>query len=166
MSQIAIEYDVSFNADYHVGSGVGVAGIIDNGLIHDFAGRLYIPGTTLKGIIRDACEDLMDSLKIYHCHGQVDLNKEMCGVNRYGEPCLLCFIFGTPAIDARFSFKSARRRDSLWELLSTEKLRSVSEALSRVEMHNRIVRKTGVATEKFLFSYELGRRSEPFKSRI
>lgn len=149
-----------------IGSGLGVRGVIDNGLIRDSHGRLFIPGTTLKGVIRDACEDIVDGLNIPRCNGTAAGQGLLCGVNRPGETCLLCLIFGTPAAEALFRFQAARRRDALHDLLGEEELAPVREAFTRVEAHNRIDRVTGTAQEDFLFSYELGKKSEPFSAKV
>ena len=166
MANAAITYCVDFKSDHHIGSGFGIAGVVDDTLVKDSKGCLFIPGETLKGIIRDACEDLANALPIPTCDGTVAEGKKMCGVNRNDDTCLLCLIFGTEVIPSHFRFQSARRRDAVSELLGDEKMDHALQALSRVEAHNRIDRHTGTAAEKRLFAYELGRKSEPYQAGI
>ncbi len=166
MTNAAITYSVEFKSDYHIGSGFGISGVVDDILVKDSKGRLFIPGGTFKGIIRDACEDLANALNIPMCDGTVAGGKRMCGVNRKGDICLLCLIFGTEVLPSHFRFQSARRRDAVSELMGDERMSPFLPALSRVEAHNRINRHTGTAAEKHLFAYELGRKSEPYQAGI
>ncbi|MCD4753881.1 MAG: hypothetical protein K8R40_12490 [Anaerolineaceae bacterium] len=166
MKDAAIKYYVDLKSDYHIGSGFGISGVVDDTLVKDSKGRLYIPGDSLKGIIRDACEDLGYALDISMCDGTVAGGKEMCGVNRKGNTCLLCLIFGTEVIPSHFKFQSARRRDIVNELIDDERMSPLVKALSRVETHNRIDSHTGTSTETQLFTYELGKRTEPYEANI
>jgi CRISPR-associated protein Csx10 len=168
MVNAAIRYCVDFKSDYHIGSGFGISGVVDDILVKDSKGRLFIPGATLKGIIRDACENLVDALNIRTsmCDGTVADGKRMCGVNRKGDTCLLCLIFGTEVIPSHFRFQSARRRDAVSELMGDERMSPFLPALSRVETHNRIEPSTGTSSENRLFAYELGRRTEPYEAGI
>ena len=54
----------------------------------------------------------------------------------------------------------------MFELMGDEEMTPALQALSRVEVHNRIDRDTGTATEKLLFAYELGRRTESYEASI
>jgi len=168
MANAAITYNVDFKSDYHIGSGFGIAGVVDDTLVKDAKGRLLIPGKTLKGIIRDACEDLVNAFHIPElvCNGTVANGGKMCGVNRSGNTCLLCLIFGSEAIPSHFRFQSARRRDAVGDLMGEEEMSSALQALSRIEAHNCIDRDTGTATEKLLFAYELGRKTESYEAGI
>jgi CRISPR-associated protein Csx10 len=166
MTNAAITYYVNFKSDYHIGSGLGISGVVDDTLVKDSKGRLFIPGGTLKGIIRDAGEDLANALHISTCDGTVADGKKMCGVSCNSDTCLLCLIFGTEVIPSHFRFQSARRRDAISELMGDENVGPTLQALSRVEAHNRIDRHTGTAAEKLLFAYELGRKSEPYQAGI
>ena len=166
MTNVAITYSVDFKSDYHIGTGFGISGVVDDTLVKDSKGRLFIPGGTLKGIIRDACEDLANALNIPMCDGKIADGKKMCGVNRNDDTCLLCLIFGTEVMPSHFRFQSARRRDAVSELMGDEKMAHALQALSRVEAHNRIDRHTGTAAEKHLFAYELGKMAEPYQAGI
>lgn len=172
MANTAVKYCVGFESDYHIGSGLGIAGVVDDTLIKDSKGRPIIPGSTLKGVIRDACEDLVDALNIHAimCDGTVKDGKKMCGVNHDvshdGNTCLLCLIFGSEVIPSHFRFQSARRRDAISELVVDAKASPLLRSSSRVETHNRIDPRTGTASKNHLFAYELGRRSDPYEANV
>ncbi|MCM8804077.1 MAG: RAMP superfamily CRISPR-associated protein [Candidatus Omnitrophica bacterium] len=158
-SKIVIEYSILFSSDYHIGTGLGISGIIDDILYRDSKGRLVIPGSTMKGIIRDACEDIADILGIKHCQGKLIKGKGLC----FDKPCILCLIFGSPFTPSHFKFEDARRRDEFYKIMGIlNKEIRYQEFLSRVEFHNSINEETGTAKEGFLYSYELGKKSEKF----
>lgn len=47
---------VTFESDWHIGSGAGIPGSIDRQVLRDDNGLPYVPGKTLTGILRDAAE--------------------------------------------------------------------------------------------------------------
>ncbi len=59
MSQ-TIEYQITFFSDWHCGSGLSGGFGIDQLVILDKNGLPFIPGRTLKGLLRDAAENLSD----------------------------------------------------------------------------------------------------------
>lgn len=54
-----IKYHLRFLSDWHVGSGSGIPGLVDNGVLKDNGNIPIITGRTIKGIIRDALEDIL-----------------------------------------------------------------------------------------------------------
>ena len=167
MSLKTIRYSVSFRSDYHIGSGLGIAGMADDLLVRDADQGLPLPGATLKGVIKDATEDVVDALGIRHrmCDGTVANGGQLCGVNR-DDTCLLCLLFENRGPHKPFRFQSARRRDVLADLLSDERMSLFARGATRYESHNRIDRRTGTAASGALFSYELGGRKYPFSSSV
>ncbi len=168
MAKTAVKYHVGFESDYHIGSGLGIAGVVDDLLIKDSKEQPLIPGSTLKGVIRDTCEDLVGALDIHAsmCDGTVKDGKKMCDINRDGKTCLLCLVFGSEVIPSHFKFQSARRRDAISELAVGDKESPLLRSLSRVETHNRIDPRTGIASENHLFAYELGRRADLYEANV
>lgn len=47
---------LTFDSDWHIGSGSGIPGSLDRQVLRDDQGLPYVPGKTLTGIIRDAAE--------------------------------------------------------------------------------------------------------------
>ena len=59
MKTIEINAKLQTLEDFHIGSGVGMIGLFDDGQVKDINGIPQINSTTLKGLLRDSCEDLM-----------------------------------------------------------------------------------------------------------
>lgn len=55
-----IKYQIEFFSDWHIGSGLSIAGDADAAVLKDSKGQPYIPGKTLKGMFRDAAEQLLE----------------------------------------------------------------------------------------------------------
>jgi CRISPR/Cas system CSM-associated protein Csm3 (group 7 of RAMP superfamily) len=55
--RIAIEYQITFEAPFHCGTGLP-AGLIHRSVQRDAEGFLMVPGSTVKGAVRERCERL------------------------------------------------------------------------------------------------------------
>lgn len=53
-----ITYRITFYTDWHCGSGLAAGADVDALVIKDAEGLPFIPGKTMKGLIREAAEDL------------------------------------------------------------------------------------------------------------
>ena len=51
---------LTFDSDWHVGSGAGILGSVDRQVLRDEEGFPYVPGKTLTGVLRDAAEWIAD----------------------------------------------------------------------------------------------------------
>jgi CRISPR/Cas system CSM-associated protein Csm3 (group 7 of RAMP superfamily) len=58
-----IKYHLRFLSDWHVGSGSGIPGVVDNGVLKDSRNVPVITGKTIKGIVRDSLEDILLLIK-------------------------------------------------------------------------------------------------------
>lgn len=56
-----IDYKITFLSDWHIGSGLSGGAEIDAVVLKDKNGLPYIPGKTMKGLCRDALEDIKDA---------------------------------------------------------------------------------------------------------
>ncbi len=54
-----IRYKVEFFTDWHCGSGLAAGADVDALVVKDFQGLPYIPGKTVKGLLREAAEDII-----------------------------------------------------------------------------------------------------------
>ena len=54
---IQITYRLSFTSAFHLGTGLHV-GLVHRAVARDTEGFLYVPGSTVKGALRDRCEQL------------------------------------------------------------------------------------------------------------
>ena len=50
--RIQLSYDVTFTAPFHHGTGLRL-GLIDRTVVRDHDGYLYVPGSTIKGCVRE-----------------------------------------------------------------------------------------------------------------
>lgn len=59
--QLELEWRMDIDSRWHIGSGLG-GGLVDRTVVRDHKRRPFIPGATLKGIVRDCCERIAASL--------------------------------------------------------------------------------------------------------
>jgi len=142
---IEIKYILKFKSDFHFGSGAGIPGVIDCGLKYNSNGVPEISGKTIKGILRDAVENvvLIKSSKL-------PIVDEIFG--KEGESNTK-FRFSTPALEKKYE------REIL-------KSKGVQKSISGVEFHNRINRKSHIAETGALFSRETGPGSFEYRGTI
>lgn len=57
-----IKYKIEFHSDWHCGSGLAAGADVDALVVKDNDGLPFVPGKTMKGLVREAIEDMM-SLK-------------------------------------------------------------------------------------------------------
>lgn len=57
---ITKEFTITFFSDWHCSSGLGAGAETDNEVIKDKDGLPYIPGKTIKGLLRDAMEEMQE----------------------------------------------------------------------------------------------------------
>lgn len=57
---MTIHYTIKFHSYWHCGSGLSAGADIDSLTIKDKNGLPFIPGKTIKGLLRDACSILQD----------------------------------------------------------------------------------------------------------
>lgn len=60
-----IYYEITFHTDWHCGSGLAAGADVDALVIKDKNGLPFVPGKTIKGLLREASEDIagvLDSL--------------------------------------------------------------------------------------------------------
>jgi CRISPR/Cas system CSM-associated protein Csm3 (group 7 of RAMP superfamily) len=55
-----INYKIKFLSDWHIGSGLGAGAETDAEIIKSSDGLPYIPGKTIKGLLKNACHDIAD----------------------------------------------------------------------------------------------------------
>ncbi len=64
---------ICFKSDWHIGTGAGLPGIADNLQIRDRDGFPFIPGRSLRGVMRDAHRELH---KLDHIRQDIDMSPE------------------------------------------------------------------------------------------
>ncbi|OPX38179.1 MAG: hypothetical protein B1H11_04875 [Desulfobacteraceae bacterium 4484_190.1] len=151
-----ITISIHFLSGYAVQSGYGLAGILDNTITKDDKGLPYIPGTTLKGVIREACEEIA-LLKRHRPYETVI--EEMKNITKNGgdlkDPNVygpITRLFGTPFIPSALEFHSAYLKKHGMDPATREFIR---KSVSWNESHTSISYATGTAKKDHLFSMEV-----------
>jgi len=142
----------------HIGAGHS-RGLIDRTVVRDGRGRIYIPGSSLKGKVREACERLAAAQGLRVC--QPPYPQGMCGKNQV--PCIVCRIFGTPG---------GRRDESLglhWDNAYLTKVwtgAAKNLPLTYPRSQVGMSRRRGVARERLLFTNEFAAENLTFQTCI
>jgi CRISPR/Cas system CSM-associated protein Csm3 (group 7 of RAMP superfamily) len=144
-----IEYRLYFLSDWHIGSGTGIPGIVDNGVLKDENNLPVITGKTIKGIARDALEDLLGILEKFAPRHREE--------EKAGNPVAEIFggegnkegqaIFYNPVICQNKSDRESKEYKKFLEYFK-------EKALGEVRYHTSIDKDTGVAKDGHLFSEE------------
>lgn len=85
-----IKYEIEFFSNWHCGSGLAAGADVDALVIKDNNGLPYVPGRTIKGLLRDAASNLSDDKKtissIFGVSG--DEKKHQTGCSFFGNATL------------------------------------------------------------------------------
>ncbi len=57
---IEIKYTIQLYSDWHCGSGLGAGAETDAEVIKDVHNLPYVPGKTIKGLLKEACEEISE----------------------------------------------------------------------------------------------------------
>ena len=168
---ISITYSIRFQTPFHFGTGLRI-GLIQRSVARDEKDFLYVPGSTLKGVLRERCEQIarLFGLEARAPHAQT-LDKALS--EAHPKPDIITRIFGSRFLPGQLFFDDAQlqheqqgwfepdtrhenehRRDELrtWQ---TEKRTQVT-----------ISRLFGTAEPGRLYNSEYGMRSLCFIGRI
>jgi len=142
---IEIKYILKFKSDFHFGSGAGIPGVIDCGLKYNSNGIPEISGKTIKGILRNAIENviLLKSSKL-------SMVEEIFGKEDEDNTK---FRFSTPLLEKQYEKGISKSKD-------------LQKNISGIEFHNRINRKSHIAEIGALFSRETGPGSFEYAGMI
>jgi len=153
-----IEYDLKVETEYHIGTGLEHPGVADRTIVTRSDKTLVIPGEHFRGILRDACIQVLYWLDRTDQCCNASLTKgprqndssvlSTCGLTKNGT-CVLCRLFGTTFTPRRYEFFDSTTDDQT----------------KRVSMHNRMDPATGRAPEEMFFSFEVGAKTT-FAGRI
>lgn len=133
---ITISYRLKFRSDFHIGSGAGLPGVIDNGLKYDINGIPEINGKTIKGIVRDSVENLI------YLYGDTDGQKILDSLFGQEGDDITCFRFSSPGIEDRYVNRIKNNP-------------FLQKTISSIRAHNHIERETLTAKENALFFTEV-----------
>jgi CRISPR/Cas system CSM-associated protein Csm3 (group 7 of RAMP superfamily) len=105
-----LEYSISFEALFHMGTGMR-EGLIDRTVARDANGLLYVPGSTVKGVLREHCEHLCHFYQVdgpnqplANPHNARAVLRELTGI-----PPLISRVFGSQLSPGSLFFSDARQ---------------------------------------------------------
>jgi CRISPR-associated protein Csx10 len=152
---------LTFETDWHVGSGTGRPGNVDRLIARDSDGLPFVPAKTLRGIWRDACERLCRGLD----NGQVGVWSRLVDQIFGSQPALgpndPTRRHANPAeapLESAVQIRAARIPSPLRERLLGEDRRLLRQALTFVKPGVMIDRRSGSAKTEYLRFEELGRK--------
>ncbi len=150
----------------HIGAGHR-RGLVDRAVMRDGRGQVYVPGSSLKGKAREACEWIASSQGLTTCRPPYP--KGMCSA--WKTPCIVCRIFGAPG--GRYDEAVALYWDNayLTEDLSRAAGQKKGKAagglrLSYARTQVGMSRRRGVAYEGFLFTSEFAAKGLTFQTQL
>lgn len=170
--RIQIAYTLTFSAPFHCGTGVR-RGLIDRSVMRDGGEYLYIPGSTLKGVVRELCEQLA---RFYEDNDEtmreriVTPHDKALALRDLGKThSLVTRIFGSQILPGSLYFADARqtksdmqRYDAPGEDGAKRYQHMQTDDATQVRLH----RPTRTAVQGALYTSEFGRRTMAFEGSI
>lgn len=156
--QVSLKYTLTFESAFHCGSGLPRL-LIDRGIHRDSEGNLFVPGATIKGVLRDRCEQVASlfGLSVRSPH---DKN---AALSEYNAPDLPSRLFGSRLRPGKLYFDDLRLSEEDFEFFK----RSNNPWLQITERTQvSISRYTGTAKPAMLFTSEFGVEDVCFHGRI
>lgn len=106
-----LHYSIEFYAPWHCGSGLAAGADVDALVVKDKQGMPFIPGKTIKGLIREAVEDLLT-------FRGTDVNK----INQQLSPLFGLFNEEEKAVKGELFFHNAELSEMLRKKIDEKKL--------------------------------------------
>jgi CRISPR/Cas system CSM-associated protein Csm3 (group 7 of RAMP superfamily) len=175
VDRVQIEYQLDFAMPFHFGTAMRV-GLIDRAVLRDSSGYLYVPGSTIKGVVREHCEQLArfldaeDGEQFYIGSPHVTRDAK-AALQGYGEKVpIITRIFGSQTFPGRLFFEDARQTDlEFWDgkdINDPEDKGKYSSLQVGITTQVRLDRLTRTAVEHALYTSEFGIRDLSFQGCI
>jgi CRISPR/Cas system CSM-associated protein Csm3 (group 7 of RAMP superfamily) len=165
---IELNLEIKFKAPFIVGSGFGIAGLVDSKSVRYEDGVPYIPATSIKGKIRAEYKKNMLAInggKI--CNSIVNNNFSICKEEEVKNACIICRCFGSEFYDGSLIFEDGILDSKIHIILSNIiKERGITETQSIVRTGIQFNRILKTAEDQALFTYETINSSFIFTSKI
>ena len=166
--RLKIEYDLTFTTPFHCGTGIR-EGVIDRTVVRDDEGYLYIPGSTMKGVLRERCEQLARLYDQQNIASPHDAKAALQGLTTK-KPSMITRIFGSQNLpgtlfldDARQDENDLRQYDSQERYGGKGKYKGLQV---NVSTQVRLDRPTRTAVPGALYTSEFGASDILFKGTI
>jgi CRISPR/Cas system CSM-associated protein Csm3 (group 7 of RAMP superfamily) len=159
---VDIPLTIEVGGPLHIGAGHG-RGLLNRTVVKTQTGQVYIPGSSLRGVLRDAAEQLARALELKVCGAPAPDN--MCG--KQGALCLVCRLFGSPGRESHLIVDDALLRGDLQGALRSKKGEAYvpfGQTTQRTQVQ--LSRLRGLAREGRLFSSEFATTGLIFETTI
>lgn len=160
-----IKYKLLPKSPISIGTGKSAQGIANNIVVRSANGIAYIPGSSIKGILRSECRRFAQTFGFY-THDK-NLDPLGCLNHTKNSPCLLCKLFGSVHYPSNLIFENISLNSTVTNILERLALniseKSVFEAQviekissygQSIRSNNRIDPKTRTAANDHLFFTE------------
>lgn len=109
--QIKLDYRLNFGSSFHFGTGLR-RGLIHRTVARDHREYLIVPGTTIKGVVRERCEQLGDifNLQVTEPHDTQNVELRVREA-RLDDPDIITRIFGSRFMAGSLFFDDAHLAD-------------------------------------------------------
>ena len=160
---IEIKYQIQFNAPFHFGTGLR-RGLVDRSVARNAKEYLYLPGSTMKGVLREKCEQIARLFEL-RADSPHDTPKAVAGFCNNID--IVDRIFGSRYKPGELYFDNAtmlEEDEGFFDSIDIPKkfLRLQTETRTQTS----ISRLLGVALEHALYQSEFGIKSLRFKGSI
>lgn len=168
--RIQVDYILDFVAPFHCGTGVRT-GVIDRSVMRDGNGYLYVPGSTIKGVLRELCEQIErfyeDSDDAMRARIASPHDKEIALRDLRARPTLVTRIFGSQIRPGLLYFNDAQQPSEYKKLYGTrDEPGRYQEMQTDPYTQVRIHRLTRTAERGALYNSEFGVRNMTFHGSI
>lgn len=182
IDRVDIAYTLTFTMPFHCGTGLRV-GLIDRTVVRDHDGYLYIPGSTIKGVLREQCERLTclfeDEEDKETLRSLINPHHERMAMLGRGRPLsMVTRIFGSQSVTGQLFFDDARQtieqkrfyesrgKGAISEEEAEQRKRAYQGLQTDLATQVRIARPTRTAVPGALYTSEFGIRDLTFEGAI
>lgn len=130
--EIDIKLTITFCSPFIVGSGFGVAGLVDSSTVKCCENIVYIPASSIKGKIKSEFKKNIEAINAGSvCNSIVSHRKDICQHQDIGKACVICRIFGSEFYEGSLFFEDALMDINSKKILSKiERNKIISECQS------------------------------------
>jgi CRISPR/Cas system CSM-associated protein Csm3 (group 7 of RAMP superfamily) len=174
VDRVEVSYNLIFTTPFHFGTGLRV-GLIDRTVVRDSSGHLYVPGSTIKGVLREECErlsrlyEVLDEEMYEFIASPHDTETAMRA--RQSAPTMITRIFGSQNSPGRLFFDNAHQtREELgqYDRREGDRLRKGKYNAAQTELATqvRLDRPTRTSARGALYTSEFGIKNLIFEGAV
>jgi Uncharacterized protein predicted to be involved in DNA repair (RAMP superfamily) len=168
-TRLQLDYQLTFHTPFHFGTGLA-EGIVDRSVQRDAAGYIYVPGSTLKGVVREHCEQLArffnpGDQRTTSPHDTANALQDL-----YSETTLITHIFGSQHHPGLLFFDNAYQTDEELELYNgangDDNHDNYKDLQTSIYTQVRLERLTRTAVPGALYTSEFGNKDFLFEGTL